>query len=118
MRSAKFLLLSLTFATAVGLAQQPPPTPPNTASQPAQQTTPGQVPYDKLYGEGASLGIGDPEVCYFIRSFVFHRQDGNAPQFVRETTCTMPGNLVRKVKKHKGNLELLQMPTSREYQKP
>ncbi len=32
--------------------------------------------------------------CYAIRSYIFKRQDGNAPVLIRTTTCT-PANAVR-----------------------
>jgi hypothetical protein len=36
----------------------------------------------------------DASTCFTIRSYVFHRNDGQAPKLVNTTTCT-PGNIVR-----------------------
>ena len=40
------------------------------------------------------LEPGQTQGCYFIRSYNFHRQDGNAPVLAGMTTCT-PANLFR-----------------------
>ena len=37
---------------------------------------------------------GQAQGCFFIRSYIFHRQDGQAPVLTGMTTCT-PANLLR-----------------------
>ena len=56
---------------------------PNT-SQPQPAATPSQV------SDFASLS-GSSErdnVCYKMRTYIFERNDGDAPKLVRETTCS------------------------------
>ena len=39
--------------------------------------------------------LANRDTCYTMRTYVFRRQDGNAPVLVGTTTCT-PANVVRK----------------------
>jgi hypothetical protein len=38
--------------------------------------------------------LGDSSTCYAIKSYIFEREDGNAPVLVATTTCT-PANTLR-----------------------
>jgi hypothetical protein len=38
--------------------------------------------------------IADPSTCYAIKSYIFEREDGNAPVLVATTTCT-PANTLQ-----------------------
>jgi hypothetical protein len=52
-----------------------------------------------------------PGLCFTMRSYVFARQDGNAPVLVGTSTCT-PADTLRteQAKRHRGRLVLLGEP--------
>jgi hypothetical protein len=72
---------------------------------PPQQSAPSQFQlhpiHPALQTEQVHRGIGPVQLepgqrygCYAIRSYFFHRQDGQAPVLTGMTTCT-PANLLR-----------------------
>lgn len=75
-----------------------------TAAPPQQSTPPqfqlhrnNQTLLLKQLHRAAGQGLLEPGQsygCYAIRSYNFHRQDGNAPVLTGMTTCT-PANLLR-----------------------
>ena len=46
--------------------------------------------------ENARRSLEDANLCFAIRSYVFERQDGNAPVLVSTTTCT-PADTLRRL---------------------
>lgn len=42
------------------------------------------------------IPFGDTDLCFAIRSYVFERQDGNAPVLVRTSTCTPASTIQRR----------------------
>jgi hypothetical protein len=40
--------------------------------------------------------FGESNLCFAIRSYVFERQDGNAPVLVRTSTCTPASTIQRR----------------------
>lgn len=79
----------LLFATAAPLQQSAPPEFQLHRTNPALQTQPlhhGIEPFQLEPGRSYS--------CFTMRSYIFHRQDGQAPVLTGTTTCT-PSNLLR-----------------------
>ncbi len=71
-----------------------------TPSAPAQvsdlkvKIVEGNEPFDKM------RLLPNADRCYFIRSYIFERQDGNAPVLKKETICTKSSaNNIQKTKK-------------------
>lgn len=78
------LLLSLSLFAIAALAQdQPKSVGKATADSPA-----------RLQAKGNDLAdLASPvRTCAYIHSFVFERQDGEAPKLVKETYCTPTGS--------------------------
>jgi hypothetical protein len=88
------VLLTLTlaaFTTCSAVAQQqntaPTSSDSNSTSQRNFSTDPIQRPrFDSPMV--VSPGSSDQNTCWFIRSYIFERNDGEAPVLKRETVCT------------------------------
>jgi hypothetical protein len=87
--------LSLVFLFALNAPQQNTPAPgqdfragklPNIKIEPMQR-----MQIDLM---AMPPSAGDANTCFAIRSYVFHRNDGQAPALVNTTTCT-PANTLR-----------------------
>ena len=68
-----------------------------------------EIPESRQYAD--RLGQG---ACFTMRSYVFTRQDGDAPVLVKTTTCTPASTLhMERSKHHRGELILLDAPAVR-----
>lgn len=104
-------LVTLTLAllvTCSALAQQestdPAPSDSNSPRQWTFSTNPIQQPRFNSPIFVAPEGTAQ-NTCWFIRSYVFERKDGEAPVFKRETVCTpSKANSLRRAKKRPARL--------------
>ena len=68
-----------------------------------------EIPESRLYAD--RLGQG---ACFTMRSYVFTRQDGDAPVLAKTTTCTPASTLRMERSKHRrAQLILLDAPAAR-----
>lgn len=54
-------------------------------TSPKNTNTP--ILYPTQISDAATAHDREPAVCYKMRTYIFERNDGDAPKFVRETSC-------------------------------